>query len=47
MYIRNQRDGAEELYNEQEDSAEMHDLSRVDAMRLVLERLRGRLNKLR
>ena len=43
VFIRNQGDGTEELYNEHEDPAEMQDLSSVEAMQPVLERLRRRL----
>ncbi len=46
VYIRNQRDGTEELYNEQDDPGELRDLSRVEAMQPVLERLRRRLDEL-
>ena len=44
VYIRNQGDGTEELYHEKEDPDEIHDLSRVEAMRPLLERLRSRLD---
>ncbi len=46
VYIRNQGDGTEELYNEKEDPDEVHDLSRFEAMRPVLERLRRRLDSM-
>lgn len=46
VYIRNKGDGSEELYNEREDPGEVRDLSRVEAMRPVLERLRKRLDAL-
>jgi arylsulfatase A-like enzyme len=46
VYIRNQGDRTEELYNEREDPGEMQDLSRVKAMQPVLERLRRRLDQL-
>ncbi len=45
VYIRNQGDGTEELYNEREDPGEVRDLSRVEAMQPVLERLRRRLDQ--
>ena len=45
VYIRNQGDGAEELYNERLDPGELRDLSGVEGMRLVLERLRRRLDQ--
>jgi arylsulfatase A-like enzyme len=47
VYIRNQGDGGEELYDEREDPGDAHDLSRVAAMRPILERLRGRLDQLK
>jgi len=47
VYIRNQGDGTEELYNEREDPGDMRDLSRVEAMQPVLERLRRRLDQLK
>jgi arylsulfatase A-like enzyme len=47
VYIRNTGDGAEELYNEREDPGEVQDLSRVEALRPVLERLRRRLDRLK
>ncbi len=47
VYIRNQGDGTEELYNEQEDPGEVRDMSRVDAMKSVLERLRHRVDALK
>ncbi len=47
VYIRNRGDGTEELYNEQEDPGEVRDLSRVEAMRPVLEHLRHRLDSMK
>ena len=47
VYIRNQGDGTEELYNEHEDPGEVRNLSRVEAMQPVLERLRRRLDELK
>ncbi len=44
VYIRNKGDGTEELFSHREDPDEVHDLSRVEAMKPVLERLRGRLD---
>ncbi len=44
VYIRNRGDGTEELYNERDDPGEERDLSRTEAMRPVLERLRRRLD---
>ena len=43
VYIHNEGDGTEELYNERVDPAEVRNLSRVEAMQPVLERLRKRL----
>ena len=45
VYIRNEGDGTEELFNEREDPGEVQDLSRVEAMQPVLERLRRRLDR--
>jgi arylsulfatase A-like enzyme len=47
VYIRNQGDGTEELYNEREDPGDERDLSRVQAMQPVLERLRRHLDQLK
>jgi hypothetical protein len=44
VYIRNLREGTEELYNEREDPGEVQELSHLEAMQPVLERLRRRLN---
>lgn len=46
VYIRNRGDGREELYNERSDPGEEHDLSREEAMKPSLERLRRRLDEL-
>jgi arylsulfatase A-like enzyme len=46
VYLRNQGDGTEELYNEKEDPDEVHDISRVEAARPVLDRLRRRLDSM-
>ena len=46
VYIRNQGDGTEELYNEREDPGEVRNLSRVEAMQPRLERLRRRVEQL-
>jgi arylsulfatase A-like enzyme len=47
VYIRNRGDGTEELYNERDDPGELENLSRVEAMHPVLERLRRRLDELK
>ena len=47
VYIRNQGDGTEELYNEHEDPGELQDLSHVEAMQPVLERLRRRIKEVK
>ena len=47
VYIRNQGDGTEELFNEQEDPGELQNLSRDEAMQPVLERMRLRLDQLK
>ena len=47
VYIRNRGDGKEELYNDREDPGEVHDLSRDEAMKPALERLRRRLDELK
>jgi arylsulfatase A-like enzyme len=45
VYIRNRGDGKEELYNDREDPVEVHDLSRDEALKPALERLRRRLDE--
>ncbi len=45
VYIRNRGDGTEELYNERLDPGEVQNLSGVEAMQPVLERLRRRLDQ--
>ncbi len=45
VYIRNQGDRTEELYNERADPGETRDLSRDESMRPVLERLRRGLER--
>jgi arylsulfatase A-like enzyme len=47
VYIRNKADGSEELYNVREDPDELRNLSRVEAIEPVIERLRHRLNSLK
>jgi arylsulfatase A-like enzyme len=43
VYIRNQGDGGEELFNERDDPAEAHNLARDASMEPVLRRFRDRL----
>jgi arylsulfatase A-like enzyme len=43
VYIRNEGDGNEELFNQREDPDERNNLARVDAMQPILRRLRGQL----
>ncbi len=47
VYIRNEGDGAEELFNEGDDPNEFRNLAGVEARQDVLKRLRERLNQLR
>jgi arylsulfatase A-like enzyme len=46
VYIRNEGDGREELFDERDDPRELLDRARVDSMRPILSRLRGRLDQL-
>jgi arylsulfatase A-like enzyme len=43
VYIRNEGDGNEELFNQREDPDERNNLARVDAMQPILRRFRGQL----
>ena len=43
VYIRNEGDGNEELFNQREDPDERINLARVDAMQPILRRFRGQL----
>jgi arylsulfatase A-like enzyme len=47
VYIRNEGDGSEQLFNEREDPREIDDRSRFESMRPVLERFRRRLERIR
>jgi arylsulfatase A-like enzyme len=47
VYIRNERDGVEELFNERDDPGELRNLARVDALEPVVKRFRERANQLR
>jgi arylsulfatase A-like enzyme len=46
VYIRNLGDGSEELFNVQEDPAEVRNLSRAEAMQPVIQRLRSRVDRM-
>ena len=46
MYIRNEGDGHEELFNEREDPRELINLARTDTPSLVLQRFRDRLDRM-
>jgi arylsulfatase A-like enzyme len=45
VYIRNEGDGNEELFNQREDPGELNNLARVDAMQLTLRRFRDHLTR--
>jgi arylsulfatase A-like enzyme len=47
VYIRNEGDGSEELFNAREDPHELINRAGIEAMRPVLERIRQRLNQIR
>jgi arylsulfatase A-like enzyme len=47
VYIRNERDGSEQLFDERGDPQELSDLSRVESMRPVLDNFRHRLDQFR
>jgi arylsulfatase A-like enzyme len=47
VYIRNERDGREQLFHERDDPDELVNLAKIDAMRPRLERLRERLNQMK
>jgi arylsulfatase A-like enzyme len=47
IYIRNQRDGSEELFNERDDPHELVNRARVDAMLPVLQGFRNRLDQIK
>jgi arylsulfatase A-like enzyme len=46
VYIRNEGDGAEELFNERDDPRELSNRARVEALQPILKRLRERVNQL-
>jgi arylsulfatase A-like enzyme len=47
VYIRNDGDGSEQLFNERDDPREIDDRSRLKSMRTVLEKYRNRLDQFR
>ena len=47
VYIRNDGDGSEQLFNERNDPREIDNRAQLPSMRPVLEKLRGRLDALR
>ena len=47
VYIRNDGDGSEQLFNERNDPQEIDDRSRFESMRPVLEGFRNRLDLIR
>jgi arylsulfatase A-like enzyme len=47
VYIRHERDGHEQLFNERDDPGELSNLAKVESMRPRLERLRARLDQMR
>ena len=47
VYIRNEGDGSEELFNERDDPNEFDNRARFEAAQAVKERLRAHLNELR
>ena len=47
VYIRNERDGTEELFNERDDPRELTNRVRVDVLKPVLERFRKRLAEIK
>jgi arylsulfatase A-like enzyme len=47
VYIRNERDGAEELFNERDDPRELHNRAGFEALQPVLKRFRERVQQLR
>jgi arylsulfatase A-like enzyme len=47
VYIRNEGDGVEELFNVRDDPGELHNQARNEALRPVLERFRERVKPLR
>ena len=47
VYIRNEGDGQEELFNEREDPLEFYDRSKDETMQPILQRLRQRVDQLK
>ena len=47
VYIRNEGDGTEELFNERDDPGELRNQAGVEALQPVLKRFRERVKRLR
>jgi arylsulfatase A-like enzyme len=47
VYIRNEGDGSEQLFNERDDPQEFDDRARLESMRPVLEKFRSHLDRIR
>ena len=47
VYIRNEGDGSEQLFDERDDPSELINRVRVDAVQPILQRFLARLNQLR
>ncbi len=47
VYIRNEGDGAEELFNERDDPGELRNQAGVEALQPVLKRFRERVKRMR
>ena len=47
VYIRNEGDGSEELFNERDDPHELINRARVDAMQPMVQRFRQRLEQIK
>jgi arylsulfatase A-like enzyme len=47
VYIRNERDGSEELFDERDDPRELQNRARTDAMQPVVQRFRARLDQIK
>ena len=47
VYIRNEGDGGEELFNERDDPNEFDNRARIEAAQAIKERLRAHLDRMR
>jgi hypothetical protein len=47
VYIRNEKDGREQLFHERDDPEEFHNRARDEVMQPILERLRRHLDQIR